>query len=86
MVAGRRRRHPGFVNEIVTEEESDQALPGGEAEYISHFDMYRQSMSEIGADLGGINDFINCVAADGLARAWPSARCRRWPGGYAFDL
>ena len=57
-----------FVNEIVTEEESDQALPGCEAEYISHFDMYRQSMSEIGADLGGINDFINCVAADGLAR------------------
>ena len=57
-----------FVNEIVTEEESDQALPGSEAEYISHFDMYRQSMSEIGADLGGINDFINCVAADGLAR------------------
>ena len=57
-----------FVNEIVTEEESDRALPGCESEYISHFDMYRQSMSEIGADLGGINDFINCVAADGLAR------------------
>ena len=56
-----------FVNEIVTEEESDQSLPGGEAEYISHFDMYRQSMSEIGADLRGINDFINCVASDGLA-------------------
>jgi len=56
-----------FVNEIVTEEESDQALPGGNTEFISHFDMYRQSMSEIGADLAGINDFIHCVALDGLA-------------------
>ena len=58
-----------FVNEIVTEEESDRALPNSETEYISHFDMYRESMSEIGADLGGINEFINCVDVEGLFNA-----------------
>jgi len=61
-----------FVNEIVTEEESDQALHGSDSGYISHFDMYRQSMNEIGADTGGINGFIDCVfengLTDGLAR------------------
>ena len=57
-----------FVNEIVTEEESDQALPGGDAEFVSHFEMYRQSMGDIGADLGGIDDFVHCVATDGLAK------------------
>ena len=61
-----------FVNEIVTEEESDQALHGSDSGYISHFDMYRQSMNEIGADTAGINGFIDCVfengLTDGLAR------------------
>ncbi|MBC8244058.1 MAG: DUF3050 domain-containing protein [Verrucomicrobia bacterium] len=57
-----------FVNEIVTEEESDQALAGSARGFISHFDMYRQSMNEIGADSSGINGFLDCVAADGLAK------------------
>ena len=57
-----------FVNEIVTEEESDQALPDTGSEYISHFDMYRQSMREIGADTGGIDGFIDCVVKYGLAK------------------
>ena len=55
-----------FVNEIVTEEESDQALHGSDTSYISHFDMYRHSMNEIGADIEGINRFIECVIASGL--------------------
>tara|TARA_B100000686_G_C16775810_1_gene968379 strand:+ start:478 stop:1248 length:771 start_codon:yes stop_codon:yes gene_type:complete len=58
-----------FVNEIVTEEESDKALSGSETEYISHFDLYRKSMSEIGADTAVINNFISCVAIDGLAKS-----------------
>ena len=57
-----------FVNEIVTEEESDEALPGGETEYISHFNLYRKAMLEIGADTAGINGFIDCVVAGGLAK------------------
>ena len=50
-----------FVNEIVTEEESDEALPGGETEYISHFNLYRKAMQEIEADTAGIDILINNV-------------------------
>jgi len=57
-----------FVNEIVTEEESDEALPNSETQYISHFEMYRNSMHEIGADTNEINNFISCVVKDGLGK------------------
>ena len=55
-----------FVNEIVTEEESDEASPNCDAKYISHFDMYRKSMHELGANTKGINNFISCVVMKGL--------------------
>ena len=58
-----------FINEIVTEEESDKALHNSEYQYISHFDMYRKSMKELGADSSGINNFISCVVSDGLSKA-----------------
>ena len=56
-----------FVNEIVTEEESDVAFPNSEIQYISHFEMYRNSMHEIGADTNEIGKFISCVIKNGLA-------------------
>ena len=56
-----------FVNEIVTEEESDVAFPNSEIKYISHFEMYRNSMHEIGADTNEIGKFISCVIKNGLA-------------------
>tara|TARA_B100000902_G_scaffold166009_1_gene160898 strand:- start:848 stop:1618 length:771 start_codon:yes stop_codon:yes gene_type:complete len=55
-----------FVNEIVTEEESDEAFPNSETQYISHFELYRNSMHEIGADTNEINNFISCVIKNGL--------------------
>ena len=55
-----------FVNEIVTEEESDEALPNSDTQYISHFDMYRKSMHEVGANTREINNFISCVVMNGL--------------------
>ena len=39
-----------FINEIVLEEETDQGLPGHEPEFLSHYELYRTAMREIGAD------------------------------------
>lgn len=41
-----------FINEIILGEESDLGLPDGEGNetYASHFELYCQAMSEIGAD------------------------------------
>jgi hypothetical protein len=47
-----------LINEIVFGEESDLA-PGGGSQ--SHFDLYCQSMMEIGADTVPINEFIDTV-------------------------
>ena len=45
-----------FINEIVLEEETDE-IKGGIA--ISHFELYLESMKEIGADTSQINNFIS---------------------------
>jgi radical SAM superfamily enzyme YgiQ (UPF0313 family) len=47
-----------LINEIVLEEESDQTSDG---RYMSHFDLYRGAMAEIGADLSQINLFISLL-------------------------
>lgn len=49
-----------FINELVLEEESDQVMPGSDAEtkYISHFELYCAAMNEIGADTKHILDFV----------------------------
>lgn len=54
------------INEIVLAEESDINLNG---EYTSHFDLYLNAMSEIGANVTPIKEFINCVTFNGIERA-----------------
>ena len=55
-----------LINEIVFAEESDLSLNGGSG---SHFDLYCQSMMEVGADTAGINQFINIVRQKGVSAA-----------------
>lgn len=49
-----------FVNEIVLAEESDEDGSGG---YISHFELYRQAMTECGASTETIDYMTNSIAA-----------------------
>jgi len=49
-----------LINEIVLEEESDHT---GDGAYLSHFDLYRAAMLEIGADITQINRFIELLAS-----------------------
>jgi hypothetical protein len=55
-----------LINEIVFGEESDEA-PGGGSQ--CHFDLYCQSMMEIGADVAPINEFIDTVTTTSVASA-----------------
>ncbi len=48
-----------FINEIVLDEESDQDSQGA---YASHFTLYRQAMTEIGADDRPIQTLLALVA------------------------
>jgi hypothetical protein len=61
-----RTPHARLINEIVFGEESDQMLGGGSQ---CHFDLYCQSMMEIGADIKPINQFIDTVTTQGLDTA-----------------
>jgi len=54
-----------LINEIVIAEESDFNLSGTS----SHFDLYCQSMMEIGADIGPITKFIETVKTSGVDAA-----------------
>ena len=48
-----------FINEIVMEEESDQAYGNGkEISYTSHFQIYLDAMSEVGASTQNISEFV----------------------------
>ncbi|MBF0250812.1 MAG: DUF3050 domain-containing protein [Alphaproteobacteria bacterium] len=58
-----------FINEIVLEEETDQGLPGREPEFLSHFELYRAAMAEIGADADGANAFVTLAADQGIDAA-----------------
>jgi len=48
-----------LINEIVLSEESD-LMPDGSP--LSHFELYRAAMAEIGADTGCIDAFLDCLA------------------------
>jgi hypothetical protein len=50
-----RADHGRFILEIVLAEETDEDIDGG---YISHFELYRRAMDEIGADTGPIDTFL----------------------------
>lgn len=43
-----------LINSIVLAEESDEDPAGG---YVSHFDLYRRAMREVGSDTGPVDDF-----------------------------
>lgn len=47
--------HGRFILEIVLAEETDEDIGGG---YVSHFELYRRAMDEIGADTGPIDRFL----------------------------
>jgi hypothetical protein len=52
--------HARFILEIVLAEESDEAIDSG---FISHFELYLQAMSEIGADRTAIDAFLGRLEA-----------------------
>jgi hypothetical protein len=47
--------HGRFIMEIVLAEETDEDIGGG---YVSHFELYRRAMVELGADTGPIDGFL----------------------------
>ena len=63
-----------LINEIVLAEESDLSINGGSG---SHFDLYCQSMMEVGADTTGINTFIDTVGQHGVDHALKN--CKSMP-------
>lgn len=52
--------HGRFVLEIVLAEETDDDIGGG---YVSHFELYRRAMDELGADTAPIDRFVDALAA-----------------------
>jgi hypothetical protein len=58
-----RADHGRFILEIVLAEETDEDIGGG---YISHFELYRRAMNELGADTGPIDRFLAALD-NGLA-------------------
>lgn len=55
-----------FVNEIVLEEESDLASPGSSDRFASHFEIYLNSMTEVGASISNIDNFLETLISKGL--------------------
>ncbi|WP_126463244.1 DUF3050 domain-containing protein [Sulfuritortus calidifontis] len=62
-----------FINELVLEEETDEAPPGA-AGFASHFELYLGAMREIGADTTQVQRFIELVRGQGLEHALANAR------------
>lgn len=58
-----------FINELVLEEETDQAAPGQEGEFSSHFMLYIGAMREVGADAARPLQFIRKIEESGLESA-----------------
>lgn len=59
-----------LINEIVLAEESDEAPGlGSKRLFISHFEMYVQAMSEVGANVLPINTFLEDVKEKGVKAA-----------------
>lgn len=58
-----------FINEIVLEEETDQGIPGQEPEFLSHYELYREAMRNIGADADTVHGFVTTAADQGIRKA-----------------
>lgn len=58
-----------FINELVLEEECDQAGPDESAGYASHFELYCGAMVEVGADVSIAQRFIAAVGDNGIDTA-----------------
>jgi len=59
-----------FINEIVLEEESDE-MPDGKS-FLSHYEMYRLAMQEVGANTTAIDSFLATVKIQGVQEALQS--------------
>ncbi len=78
-----------FINELVLEEETDEAGPDAPGEFSSHFALYLAAMREIGANADIPAHFVEIAGRDGLAAALasglapePSARFNRTTFAY----
>ena len=59
-----------FINEIVMEEESDQAYSNvAEISYTSHYQIYLDAMTEVGASTETILRFVEMVKSEGINSA-----------------
>jgi hypothetical protein len=88
-VPGRDATVQRFINELVLEEETDEAGPGAPGEFASHFQLYLGAMREIGADAETPFRFVTMAGEQGIETALasglaplPSARFNR----QTFDL
>ena len=69
------RGHPSvryFINQLVLEEESDQAPPDAQGNpcFASHFELYCDAMKEVGADSSTILSFVEKAAGEGIDSAF----------------
>ncbi|MFA6921884.1 MAG: DUF3050 domain-containing protein [Gallionella sp.] len=58
-----------FINELVLEEETDEAGPGRPGEFSSHFQLYLGAMREVGADADTPLRFVAIAAEQGIDAA-----------------
>lgn len=60
-----------FINELVLEEESDEAPPasGQAPTFTSHFELYTRAMEEVGASTAAIRQFVATASDNGLDAA-----------------
>jgi len=61
-----------FINELVLEEETDEAGPDRPGEFSSHFQLYLRAMREIGADADAPLRFVEIAGRDGIEAALAS--------------
>lgn len=59
-----------FINELVLEEETDEAGPDHPGEFASHFQLYLGAMREIGADAERPARFVEIAGRDGIDAAF----------------
>ena len=61
-----------FINELVLEEETDEAGPAHPGEFASHFQLYLGAMREVGANAETPQRFVEIAARDGIDAALAS--------------